>query len=87
MAADSVSALEAVAHRVTMNGSAERSDSESMKQIRMINQVMQKKFTSNYSPDRSLDASSSLKDFSMGVDINANNSNDYNHNQHMNINI
>ena len=27
---------------------------------------MQKKFTSNYSPDRSLDASDSLKDFSMG---------------------
>ena len=32
----------------------------------MINQLMQRKFASNYSPDRSLDASDSLKDFSMG---------------------
>ena len=38
---------------------------------------MQKKFPSNYSPDRSLDASSSLKDFSMGVDAIVANSNDY----------
>lgn len=58
--------MEAVAHRVS--GSAERSDSESLKQIRMINQLMQKKFTSNYSPDRSLDASDSLKDFSVGTE-------------------
>jgi len=34
-AMESVSALEAVAHR--MSGSGERSDSESLKQIRMIN--------------------------------------------------
>ena len=65
---DSVSALEAVAHRIS--NSAERSESESMKQIRIINQLMQKKFaTTNYSPDDrccSLDASDSLKDFSVG---------------------
>ena len=49
---------------------------------------MQKKFTSNYSPERSLNASSSLKDFSMGVEFPgvAANSNDYYHNSDRNAN-
>ena len=40
-------------------------DSESLEQIKMINQAMQCNFPKNYSPDKSHDNSSSLHDFSV----------------------
>ena len=41
-------------------------DSESLDQIRMINDAINKNMPSNYSPERSHNASSSLRDISMG---------------------
>ena len=40
-------------------------DSESLAQIRLINDAMRKKFPSNYSPNKSGDLSGSLQDFSL----------------------
>ena len=48
------------------NASAGQQESESLQQIRMINEGLQKNFPSNYSPK--LDQSGSLQDFSMGID-------------------